>query len=71
MRALATSTRLHYVNIMNDSSPIVPPALHDAAHDTPAPAAEAKPDETVAAKPERLDPTRYGDWELNGKCVDF
>ena len=18
-----------------------------------------------------LDPTRYGDWELNGKCVDF
>lgn len=21
--------------------------------------------------PQRLDPTRYGDWELNGKCVDF
>lgn len=20
---------------------------------------------------ERLEPTRYGDWELNGKCVDF
>ena len=19
----------------------------------------------------RLEPTRYGDWELNGKCVDF
>jgi hypothetical protein len=19
----------------------------------------------------RLDPTRYGDWEINGKCVDF
>lgn len=19
----------------------------------------------------RLDPTRYGDWEMNGKCVDF
>jgi hypothetical protein len=18
-----------------------------------------------------LDPTRYGDWEINGKCVDF
>ena len=30
---------------------------------------EAAPSE----KPEkvRLDPTRYGDWELNGKCVDF
>lgn len=20
---------------------------------------------------ERLEPTRYGDWEMNGKCVDF
>jgi hypothetical protein len=26
-----------------------------------------------ASKPAlpRLDPTRYGDWELHGKCVDF
>ena len=21
--------------------------------------------------PKGLDPTRYGDWEINGKCVDF
>ena len=35
-------------------------------------AAEAEPSETQAPpKPERFDPTRYGDWELNGKCVDF
>ncbi|WP_262378760.1 DUF1674 domain-containing protein [Luteimonas viscosa] len=20
---------------------------------------------------ERLDPTRYGDWEKNGRCIDF
>ena len=20
---------------------------------------------------ERLDPTRYGDWERNGRCIDF
>ena len=26
--------------------------------------------EETPARP-RLDPTRYGDWELNGKCVDF
>jgi hypothetical protein len=40
------------------------------------PAAEAAGTETLAAaeaapKRPRLDPTRYGDWELNGKCVDF
>lgn len=27
--------------------------------------------EAPAPKAPRLDPTRYGDWELNGKCVDF
>ena len=21
--------------------------------------------------PARLDPTRYGDWEKNGRCIDF
>lgn len=25
---------------------------------------------SAPAKP-RLEPTRYGDWEMNGKCVDF
>jgi len=32
-------------------------------------AEQAMPTETPARP--RLDPTRYGDWELNGKCVDF
>ncbi len=27
-------------------------------------------EETPPEKP-KLDPTRYGDWEMNGKCVDF
>jgi len=22
-------------------------------------------------RPDRLDPTRYGDWEKNGRCIDF
>lgn len=46
--------------------------------DTPkpdkAPANEAPtPESTLPPKVEmpRLDPTRYGDWELKGKCVDF
>ncbi len=27
---------------------------------------------TKAAEPRtQLDPTRYGDWEKNGRCIDF
>jgi hypothetical protein len=35
---------------------------------TPEPAAEPAPPE---GEEERLDPTRYGDWEKKGKAVDF
>ncbi len=27
-------------------------------------------DKTPAERP-ALDPTRYGDWEKNGRCIDF
>jgi hypothetical protein len=27
--------------------------------------------EQPAADSSRLDPTRYGDWEKNGRCIDF
>ncbi len=46
----------------------------DATPDSPPPGAHAP------AKPQRPrevggrdgpDPTRYGDWELNGRCIDF
>jgi hypothetical protein len=50
------------------------PAPEDAA--TPAPPAEAAEGAgggcATAAKPAaHPDPTRYGDWEMHGKCVDF
>ncbi len=39
---------------------------------------ETKPDpETKSQRPKEiggrdgLDPTRYGDWEKNGRCIDF
>lgn len=38
-----------------------------------APSAPAQPPEKqqeIGGR-EGLDPTRYGDWEVNGKCVDF
>lgn len=36
----------------------------------------ALPANEIAATPERatrqeLDPTRFGDWEKNGRCIDF
>ena len=27
--------------------------------------------ESGGGRKPRLDPTRYGDWELNGRCIDF
>jgi hypothetical protein len=35
----------------------------------PTPVAAERP-EGKASKPE-ADPTRYGDWEKNGRCIDF
>ena len=38
----------------------------------PAPAPETvEPAEPPQGEPERLDPTRYGDWEKKGIAVDF
>jgi hypothetical protein len=39
------------------------------AAETPAPKAPAKPYEKGG--PPGLEPTRYGDWVIGGKCVDF
>jgi hypothetical protein len=39
----------------------------------PDPAPEAKPEDVKRERggPKGPDPTRYGDWERNGRCVDF
>ena len=35
-------------------------------------AVPARPaEEKAAAERPALDPTRYGDWEKNGRCIDF
>lgn len=44
--------------------------------DTPKPEAEPSAPAAPPAVPEiggrgGLDPTRYGDWEKNGRCIDF
>lgn len=32
---------------------------------------EAKPVPEIGGRKDGLDPTRYGDWEKNGRCIDF
>lgn len=49
---------------MNDGNE--PTNIEDSADKT-----EIDNNEQEASKPKRLDPTRYGDWELNGRCIDF
>ncbi|MEN4903096.1 DUF1674 domain-containing protein [Luteimonas sp. TWI1416] len=37
---------------------------------TPVPAPEPEPAVEIGGR-DGLDPTRYGDWEKNGRCIDF
>ncbi len=39
------------------------------AADRPEPAPEARPKEYGG--PRGLEPTRFGDWERKGRCIDF
>jgi hypothetical protein len=32
---------------------------------------EARKKAPLVREPSDLDPTRYGDWEKNGRCIDF
>ena len=48
----------------------LPPEADDEAAGAPAPATDAPPGEEFGGR-EGPDPTRYGDWEKNGRCIDF
>ncbi len=37
----------------------------------PAPTEAARPPEKEIGGPKGPEPTRYGDWEVNGRCSDF
>ena len=55
------------------------PVMNDEARDKgePRPAASARKVRAPAAQPREIggaegpEPTRYGDWEYNGRCTDF
>jgi len=46
------------------------PALASVPTDAPAEHAVGSVPE-IGGRASGLDPTRYGDWELNGRCIDF
>ncbi len=35
------------------------------------PAAEKTPPKEIGGRKDGTDPTRYGDWEKGGRCIDF
>lgn len=51
----------------DEKAPAAPPAKNGAAK--PAAASEVPPREIGG--PKGPEPTRYGDWEQNGRCTDF
>ena len=44
--------------------------MSGTAPEVPA-AAVAEPVREIGGRKNGLDPTRYGDWEKNGRCIDF
>jgi hypothetical protein len=52
----------------NENSPLPPPS---ASGDEALPQPQASPVTKEVNGPKGLDPTRYGDWERNGRCIDF
>lgn len=39
--------------------------------DAPLPPGEPKPEPLKAPPANKPEPTRFGDWEINGRCIDF
>lgn len=40
-------------------------------HEQPAMQVKPEPVREIGGRKDGPDPTRYGDWEKNGRCVDF
>lgn len=47
------------------------PELPSPPRASPAPADTAKPEPAEIGGRDGPDPTRFGDWEKNGRCIDF
>jgi hypothetical protein len=66
---VAAPLRRDYVGCMNEQTTSLKPSQPaQTGGDKPQPA-PAKPKEVGG--PEGPEPTRYGDWERKGRCIDF
>lgn len=59
--------------IGQSTAPAEPGAAPASQDPVAAGAGKATAEAVTVVKPDRpaLDPTRYGDWEKNGRCIDF
>jgi hypothetical protein len=62
--------RSGHFNGMKRPKHLDPPDYLSKSETIPTPEA-IEPAESPQGEPERLDPTRYGDWEKKGIAVDF
>lgn len=70
LRCVGAKGKLGYVRSMDSNRPkwLKPPAHLSPSPPVPAPEPMVRAEEP---DPERLDPVRYGDWEISGIAVDF
>lgn len=62
---MAVSTTDKDKSVENPPAPEIPMAIWRPDPDIPKKIAE------IGGRKNGTDPTRYGDWEKNGRCIDF
>ena len=60
-----------YVGAMSRKSRPDEPMAQNSAPGNERPPPPEAPAGDAQDKPARPDPTRYGDWEIDGRCIDF
>lgn len=55
----------------NNPQPKPEDAQADAENNSGGGTAPAPKPKEIGGRKNGLEPTRYGDWEMNGRCVDF
>lgn len=68
LRELALATRGAYISVMSEQSKPPSPRSAGKIADKPQSKLEKTPEHGGPKGPE---PTRYGDWEIGGRCIDF
>lgn len=56
---------------MNQEAEASSEAGKDSPNESTAPDDQIEPPARDGKPVQRPDPTRYGDWEKNGRCIDF